>query len=168
MPLFDSTGRDLERVFELTPSNKGSFETALRRALATFLGDHVSLAGARMVFIRDAPGFIAAVKSLRPRRLIYYGHAILETKVLLPSLGKSITTWQLLNALKGSGVQDFDILGCSGSGIAAELSIDLQKVRIGYLRNKRQDNVEADPITSRVKQLKIDRQPLYHFPPSSQ
>jgi hypothetical protein len=101
MPLFDSTGRDLERVFELTPSNKGSFEIALRRALATLLGDHVSLAGARMVFIRDAPGFIAAVKSLRPRRLIYYGHAILETKVLLPSLGKSITTWQLLNALKG-------------------------------------------------------------------
>jgi hypothetical protein len=167
MRLFDPSGRSLGKTFELTRFNQPSFEIALRRALAPFLGDHVSLANARMVLIHDASELMAAVRTYGPHRVIYYGHAIADTKVLLPSLGKSITTWQLTNVLKGSSVADFDILGCSSVSIAAELAVNMSATRIGYLRNARQDNIVADPITLRVKALTIDPQPLYHFEPRS-
>ena len=163
MKLFDSSGRRLSRTFELTPSNGLSFEVALRRALAVLLGDHLRLAGARMVLIKDAGEFLAALKRFRPRRAVYYGHAIADTKVLLPSLGKSITTWQIESALKGSSVLDFDILGCSSSSIAAEVVLNVPGVRVGYLLNPREDNIVTDPITLRVKELTIDPQPVYHF-----
>jgi hypothetical protein len=135
MKLFDPSGRSMGSTFELTRSNQASFEIALRRALAPFLRDHVSLANARMVFIRDASALAAAVKRYAPRRVIYYGHAIADTKVLLPSLGKSITTWQLTNIFKGSSVADFDILGCSSVSIAAELALNMSAMRTGYLLN---------------------------------
>lgn len=167
MKLLDSSGRSIGTMFELTRFNHASFETALRRALAPFLRDHVGVANARMVFIRDASNLGAAVKTYAPHKVIYYGHAIADTKVLLPSLGKSITTWQLMNILKGSSVADFDILGCSSVGIAAELALNMSSTRIGYLRNARRDNIVTDPITLQVKALVIEPQPLYHFEPRS-
>jgi hypothetical protein len=121
-----------------------------------------------MVFIRDSGELMAAVKTYAPRRVIYYGHAIADTKVLLPSLGKSITTWQLTNVFKGSSVADFDILGCSSVSIAAEVALNMSATRIGYLRNAREDNIVADPNTLRVKTLTIDPQTLHHFEPRSQ
>jgi hypothetical protein len=63
MKLLDPSGRSLGRTFELTRSNQASFEIALRRALAPFLRDHVSLANARMIFIRDASEMMAAVRT---------------------------------------------------------------------------------------------------------
>lgn len=165
MKLLDFSGRRLARNFELTPGNRLSFEVALRRALAVLLGEHLSLAGSRLVQIKNAGDFVAALKQYRPRRLVYYGHAIADTKVLLPSLGKSITTWQLESALKGSSVLDFDVLGCSSSSIAAEVVLNVPGIRIGYLLNPREDNIVTDPVTLRVKELTIDRQPVLHFHP---
>jgi hypothetical protein len=115
------------------------------------------------VFVKTAQDFHAAVRASRVRRVIYYGHALSGINRLVPSLGQSIAPWQLADALKNTKVSDFDILGCMSASIAAELSTVLSSIKIGYLRNARQDNIVADPSNLRVKGLVIDPQPLYHF-----
>jgi hypothetical protein len=60
-------------------------------------------------------------------------------------------------------VLDFDILGCSSSSIAAEVVLNVPGIRIGYLLHSREDNIVTDPVTLRVKELTIDRQPVLHF-----
>lgn len=165
MRLRDATGRNIRKEFALTRSNQGSFEGALRHALANFLGGHVDTARARMVFVSNAESFFKAIKDYPARHVIYYGHALDGSNVLLPTIGNSITAWQLYNALKSSGTSDFDILGCASSGIAAELSTMLPKKRIGYLRLARYDNVEVEVSTSRIRSIQIEAQPLRHFGP---
>ena len=136
----------------------------MRRALSGFLKTHVDLATARFVFVRSAPELSAAIESSRPTRLIYYGHAMTGSNALLPALGRSIEPWALIKMLRGSNVRDFDILGCSGTSIAAAISVELPKLRIGYLRFPREDNLVVDPLNLKVKDLYFDDQPLYHFP----
>jgi hypothetical protein len=163
-PLKDWTGRNLGKRFELTRSNQLSFEGALRRALAGFLRAHIDLSTAHLVFVRDATEFATAVVTYGPTRLIYYGHAMTESNALLLSIGHSIEPWALVKMLRGSRVRDFDILGCSGTSIAATISVELPHIRIGYLRSAREDNLVVDPITLRVKDFYFDDQALYHFP----
>jgi hypothetical protein len=50
--------------------------------------------------------------------------------------------------LKGSAVKHFDLLGCEIASLAAELSIGLPQMEVGYLRSWRQDNFEVDPNTT--------------------
>jgi hypothetical protein len=162
MELLDSAGRKLGR-FALGSENRASFETALRRALAEFLGGHAGVSAARFVFIRNAAEFAASIRSGSFGHVIYYGHALVGTNTLLPSIGHSITPWQLFNSLKGSTVRHFDILGCSSASIAAQLATDLPALRVGNLRAAREDNIEVNPTTKQVVRLKIDPQPVYHF-----
>lgn len=154
-------------MFALTEANRTSFEVALRRGLAAFLGEHVSLVGARMVHIRDIFEFADALAKYPARRVIYYGHAIAENKVLVPALGRSIAPFHIVNALKKAHVRDFDILGCSGASIAAEVALGRVGARVGYLQGARQDNVVVDPATLRVKALAIDPQAIHHFAATS-
>jgi hypothetical protein len=163
MKLVSSTGKSLDKVFELTGANRASFEVALRRALSAFLGEHVSVAAATMIYIRDVAEFADALAKHPAARVIYYGHAIADNKVLLPSLGKSIAPFHIVNALNRSRVRDFDILGCSGASIAAEVALGRVHARIGYLRSARHDNIIVDPATLRVKALTIDPQSIQHF-----
>ena len=163
-PLKDETGRDLGKQFELSRSNRLSFEVALRRGLSKFLRTHVELAMARLVFVRSASDLATAIQNNHPTRLIYYGHALPGASALLPSLGHAIEPWALVKMLRGSSVRDFDILGCSSTSIAAAVSIELPGIRVGYLRTARQDNLVVDSITLKVRELYFDDQPLYHFP----
>ena len=167
MNLVDASGRDLGKVFELTRSNQPSFEAALRRALADFLGEHLDVHRARMAFVKNARELVRTIAASGARRIVYYGHAMLGTRALLLSIGQAIEPWQLADALKGSSVRDFDILGCEGTSIAADLSIRLPKIKIGYLRAARNDNIEVDRFSLKVKTLKIDEQPLHHFQPKA-
>lgn len=117
-----------------------------------------------MSFVRDATELGRVIAASGARRLIFYGHAVGGGQALLLSTGHSIEPWKLAQILKGSGVTDFDILGCEGTSIAAQLSLSLPTINIGYLRSKRYDNVEVDRYTGQVKNRRIDEQPLYHFP----
>jgi hypothetical protein len=70
----------------------------------------------------------------------------------------------MASLLKGASIKHFDILGCSGASIAGELATLVPRgIRIGYLRNRRQDNIEVDPATLMVKKLTIDPQTLFHY-----
>jgi hypothetical protein len=131
MKLSDSGGRTLGKTFELTRSNQASFEAALRHALAEFLGDHLNVSRARMTFVRNAREFVRAIADSGASRVVYYGHAMLGTKALLLSIGQAIEPWQMADALKSSAVRDFDILGCEGTSIAADLSIRMPQIKIG-------------------------------------
>lgn len=162
MDIFAPDGRKLQS-FELTRRNQASFEMALRKALGAFLGAHVNIAMAQFVFIRNADELRRAVQSANPSHLIYYGHALDGSNTLLPALGNAINAWQLTNALDGTGVKDFDILGCSSSSIAAELSVSNPRLRVGYLRTARKDNIEFDRETMRPIRMTLDKQPLLHF-----
>jgi hypothetical protein len=96
--------------------------------------------------------------------VVYYGHALSGVNVLLPGVGSNIAPFHIAGLLKGSTIKHFDILGCSGASIAGELATLVSKsTRIGYLRNKRQDNIEVDPATLMVKNLTIDQQALLHY-----
>jgi hypothetical protein len=163
MDIVDRTGRRLGRMFALTAANQASFEDALRRALTTLLRDHLNVALTRLAFVQDANQFTINVKNTKAPHLIYYGQALSDANALLPSLGRAIPTWQIVHALRETSVSDFDILGCSGPRIAAELAVTLPKVRIGYLTSARDDNVEISPATSMVTNLKIDSQQLQHL-----
>jgi hypothetical protein len=162
MRLSDAAGREVG-TFSLKDSNRESFEAALRSALATFVGTDASVSGARFVFIRNSADFAAAVRSAQYAHVIYYGHALLGENVLLPTANQRITTRQLAQALAGTSINHFDILGCRSASLAAELSTLLPKIRVGNLRSAREDNVEADPRTLQVIRLMIDRQPVFHF-----
>ena len=67
MKLASSTGKSLDKVFELTGANRVSFEVALRRALSAFLGEHVSVAAATMIYIRDVAEFADALRKASGR-----------------------------------------------------------------------------------------------------
>lgn len=140
MTFTDASGRIVSTGFALTSQNQSSFEKALMRALASYFGAQVRMAKARFVRIRNATDFFSAVKEHDPAHLIYYGHALTESNTLLPMIGRSITAWQISNALKAKSVRHFDILGCTTVSLAAELSIALPKIRIGHLRAPRMDN----------------------------
>jgi hypothetical protein len=163
-PLEDSTGRPLGNNLALTGGNQVSFERALRLALAGYFGAHVSMANAKLIRIASAADFINTVKREKFNHLIYYGHALLGTNALLPSIGKNISGWQITDALKGTSVKHFDLLGCETASLAAELSIALPWMDVGYLRSWRHDNFEVDPNTLRIKNIKFDPTPLRHFP----
>ena len=167
-PLEDSTGRPLGKNLVLNRANQASFERALRSALAQYFGSHVSLATARVIRIGSAVDFAATIKRESFTHLIYYGHALLGANALLPSLGKNISGWQLANALKGTAIKHFDLLGCETTSLAAELSVALPRVEIGYLRSWRHDNFEVDPNTLRFKNIRIDPTQLRHFPAKRQ
>jgi len=162
MKLRDAAGREVG-TFSLTRSNRQSFETALRRALAAFVGTDATVTGARFVFVGSAAAFSAAVRGGQFAHVIYYGHALADENALLPAAGQRITAPQLAQALSGTSVRHLDILGCRSMSLAGELSTMLPQVRIGHLRSPREDNVEADPRTLQVRNLDIDRQPLFHF-----
>lgn len=147
----------------LTQANQRSLEAALMRALSAYLGHHVQLTTARLVRVRDATSFAQQVKTFNPTHLIYYGHALDGSNALLPALGKSVTAWQLQNAIKGTAVRHVDLLGCSTVSLAAELAVALPKVSFGHLRVARFDNIEVDLHSRQVKSIVIDRSPLYHF-----
>lgn len=163
MALFDERGRKVSHAFELTASNLLSFQNALRRALAAFLGTHLEVAGAELVRLKDAETFVRVVKSGHYSHVIYYGHAIKELNILLPALGQNLTPSRMAQALKESSVEHFDILGYEGATIAAELSPQVPKIRVGYLPAKREDDVDVDVATLRVRSLTIQPQTIQHF-----
>ncbi len=163
-PLEDSTGRPLGKTLTLSPGNQISFERALRSALASYFGSHVTMANAKIVRIASATDFVNTVRRERFTHLVYYGHALLESNALLPSLGRNISGRQIVEALKNTAVKDFDLLGCATTSLAAELSVGLPGVEIGYLRDWRHDNFEVNPHTLAIKNLKFDPTPLRHFP----
>jgi hypothetical protein len=115
------------------------------------------------VRIHDATSFAQEVKKFNPSHLVYYGHALDGTNALLPALGKSITAWQITNAIKGTAVQHLDLLGCSTVSLAAELATALPKVSFGHLRVTRFDDIEVVLESQQVKNVVIDRSHLYHF-----
>lgn len=162
MRLRDAAGREVGTL-SLTRSNRPSFETALNRALAAFVGIDGAVAGARLVFIQNAADFAAAVRGGHFAQVIYYGHPLSGENVLLPAAGQRITARQLAQALGGTSVTHFDILGCRSMSIAGELSTLVPNIRIGYLRSSREDDVETDLRTNQVRNLRIEAQPLFHF-----
>jgi len=113
--------------------------------------------------IRSAGEFSAAVRRGQFAHVIYYGHALSGENALLPAAGQRITPRQLAQALSGTSVTHFDILGCRSMSVAGELSTLLPQVRVGHLRSAREDNVETDLKTGEVRALRIDSQPLFHF-----
>jgi hypothetical protein len=94
-----------------------------------------------------------------PRTLVVYG----VPARLLPTAGNGIAVAQLAQALAGTPVAHLDLLGCRSASIAADLSTVLSRIRIGYLRSKRIDNVECDPRTLQVIRMTIDPQTIFHF-----
>lgn len=160
--LEDSTGRSLGKL-TITARNQVSFERALRRAVASYLGAHVAVSNARLIRIASASDFASAVKRETFTHLIYYGHAVLGANALLPSLGKNISSWQIVDALKGKNVKHFDMLGCETMSLGADLSIALPGVEVGYLRSWRHDNFEVDRNTFQIKNVRFDPTPLRHY-----
>jgi len=69
----------------------------------------------------------------------------------------------LKQALAGTTVTHFDILGCRSTSVAADLSTQLPALRVGYLIAAREDNVEVNPHTLQVISLTIDPQAVHHF-----
>jgi len=163
MALYTATGTPLGKTFVLTALNRDSFEPALRQALIAFVKGDATLQGARFVFIHNASDLSAAVKSAPYTHVVYYGHALEGVNALLPKAGNRITVAQLTQALAGTPVAHLDLLGCQSASMAAELATLLPRLRIGYLRSKRIDNVECDPRTVQVIRMTIDPQAIFHF-----
>lgn len=65
-------------------------------------------------------------------RVIYYGHALADGITLAPL--QRITAPQIAHALKGSGVEHVDILGCDSSSIGALLATLVPGLTVGTLR----------------------------------
>ena len=166
-PIVDVAGRSLHKRLAVTGQNRTSFEAALRNALAKYFKSHVDVPTAKLIHISSAADFVNVVRNEKSGRLVYYGHALWGTNALLPSLGKNVQAFQIVQALKTSQVREFDILGCETASLAAELSISLPGVRIGYLQGWRQDNFEVDPATLRIKKMTLDPIALHHFPKQS-
>lgn len=163
MALSDAAGTPIGKTFELTSHNRGSFEPALRRALVAFVKRDAVVQGARFVFIHNASDLSAAVRSAPYTHVIYYGHALEGVNALLPTAGNRIKAAQLAQSFAGTTVAHLDLLGCQSASIAADLATVLPRLRIGYLRAKRIDNVECDPRTVQVIKMTIDDQPVFHF-----
>lgn len=73
-----------------------------------------------------------SLASHRHNRVIYYGHALSDGVTLAPL--QRITTPQIAHALRGSGVEHVDILGCDSSSIGALLATLVPDLIVGTLR----------------------------------
>lgn len=163
MPLKDVAGRSIGQTFTLTRHNQGSFEKALRNALAGFVGGDANIMAARFFLVSDLQQITTAIRSGRYTQVVYYGHADQNSNALIPAPGVRITASQLAQALKGSAIGHVDILGCRSGSFAAELATLVPELRVGHLMAKRFDNIEVNPRTNQVIQMTIDRQGLLHF-----
>jgi hypothetical protein len=162
MKLHDVKSRPLHETFALTPKNQLFFQRALIRALSAFVGGHLNLSNARFRHIRTAAQFSSAIAGAKYTHVIYYGHALMGTNVLLPANGSNISPARIVESLTGTSVRHFDILGCRSTSIAAEVSLKLPGISIGYLRQKREDNVVVSRGNPEIE-MTIDPQPIYHF-----
>jgi len=102
-----------------------------------------------------------ALGSHRCSRVVYYGHALPDGVTLAPL--QKITAPQVAHALKGSGVDHVDILGCDSSAIGALLATLVPGLTVGTLRGKRFDDFRVDPSTMKIQDFTIVPMPIFHF-----
>jgi hypothetical protein len=76
---------------------------------------------------------------------------------------RRITAPQIAHALKGSGVEHVDILGCDSSAIGALLATLVPGLTVGTLRGKRFDDFTVDPSTMKIQDFTIVPMPIFHF-----
>jgi hypothetical protein len=73
------------------------------------------------------------------------------------------TAPQIAHALKGSGVEHVDILGCDSSSIGALLATLVPGLTVGTLRGKRFDDFKVDPPTMKIQDFTIVPMQILHF-----
>lgn len=167
MALRSTTGAPLHKTLHFDSKNftgriRDDFERALRMALQRFMGSELpDVFQAKYLFTPDSQTLSMALGSHRYNRVVYYGHALADGVTLAPL--QRITAPQIAHALKGSGVEHFDILGCDSSAIGALIATLVPGLTVGTLRGKRFDDFKVDPSTMKIQDFTIVPMQIFHF-----